>query len=70
MQYIARQEAHKVTDHIPVVTDIDLLLEEHVEPPHPNFRLADWKGIREALTSKLKELDAGKVISTHSEFHS
>jgi len=52
------------SDHIPVVTDINLSLEECVEPPCPNFRLADWKGIREALTSKLEELDTGEVIST------
>jgi len=56
------------SDHIPVVTEVNLSLEEWVDLPCPNFRLADWKGVRETLSSRLKELDTGKVVNTPGEF--
>src|SRR5882724_997665 len=31
------------TDHIPIIMELDLEVNEQAEPPRPNFRLADWK---------------------------
>ena len=56
------------SDHILVVMEVDLLLEEWVEPLHPNFRSADWKKVRETLSGRLEELEAGKTVNTHGEF--
>jgi len=51
------------SDHIPVVTEVNLLLEEWVELPCPNFRLADWQEVRETLSSRLEELEAGEQLT-------
>ena len=50
-------------DHIPVIMEVDLSVEEWVELPHPNFRLVDWKGVREALSSRLEELNAKERLT-------
>jgi len=46
------------TDHIPIVTEVDLSLEEKAESPHLNFRLADWKQVRETLASRIEGMNA------------
>jgi len=43
-------------DHIPIITELNLEVNEWEEPPHPNFRLADWKAVRETLMAKLTAL--------------
>src|SRR5882724_4911645 len=55
-------------DHIPVLMEVDLSLEEQVELPWPNFRMADWKGVREAMSGRLEGLDADGDASTIGEF--
>jgi len=56
------------SDHILVVMEVDLSLEEWVEPLHPNFRSVDWKEVRETLSCRLKELEAGEMVNTHGKF--
>jgi len=56
------------SDHILVVMEVDLSLEEWVEPPHPKFRSVDWKEVRETLSCRLKELEAGEMVNTHGKF--
>jgi len=57
------------SDHIPVVMEVNISLEKQVDPLCPNFRLVDWKGVRERLTTRLEGLDAREEISTPGEFH-
>jgi len=57
------------SDHILVVTEVNRFLEEWVELPCPSFRLADWKGVREILTSRLKGLDTGVEINTPGKLY-
>jgi len=56
-------------DHIPVVMEVDLSLEEWAEPPCSNFRLADWKQVREMLTSRLEGLNAHEEVNAPGELH-
>ena len=57
------------SDHIPVMTEIDILLEKREELPCPNFRTADWKEVRERLTDRLEGLDAREEIVTPGKLH-
>jgi len=43
--------------------EVDLSLEEQVELLHPNFRLAGWKEVRETLSCRLEELEAGEQLT-------
>jgi len=56
------------SDHIPVLMEVDLSLEEQDELPQPNFRMADWKGVREAMSGRLEGLDADGEASTIGKF--
>ena len=57
------------SDHILVVTEIDISLEEREELPHPNFRFVDWKDVRERMTERLEGLDAREEINTPGELY-
>jgi len=52
-----------------VVTVVDTQLEEQTVPPHPNFRLVDWKGERERLSIRLEGMDAREEIGTPGELN-
>ena len=74
MGYITRctmlpDERLERSDHILVVTEINISLEEWEEPPCPNFRITDWKDIREKLTDRLKGLDAREEIDTPGKLY-
>ena len=58
-----------MSDHIPIVMELDLEVDEWAELPHPNFRLAEWKGVRELLTAKLTALGLEQETRTLSEFY-
>ena len=56
-------------DHIPIITELDLEVNEWEEPPHPNFRLADWKAVRDTLMAKITALGPAQETGTHSKFY-
>jgi len=51
------------SDHIPVVTEVNTQLEEWMAPLHPNFRLVDWKEVRERLSNRLEVLSEKVCLS-------
>ena len=53
---------------MPIVTDLNIRLKTHMDPPWPNFRVADWKAFREALVPNLAELAMTEYISMEAEF--
>src|SRR5882724_7403738 len=57
------------SDHIPIIMELDLEVNEQEEPPHPNFRMADWKAVRQTLTAKLTALGLAQETQTHSKFY-
>src|SRR5882724_3205860 len=57
------------SDHIPIITELDLEVNERAEPPCPSFRLADWKAVRETLMAKLTVLGPAQETRTHSELY-
>jgi len=57
------------SDHIPIIMELDLEVNEWAEPPCPSFRLADWKAVRETLMAKLTALGPAQGTRTHSEFY-
>jgi len=52
-----------ITDHMSLVTDLNIRLETHTDPHWQNIRVADCKGFREVLEPKLSEL---KSWGSHS----
>src|SRR5882724_13241068 len=55
------------TDHIPIVTEVDLSLEEQTESPCLNFRIVDWKQVREMLASRIEGMNAQEEVNTPGE---
>ena len=45
-----------LTDHLPIVTILDLLMEPSAESPYPNFREVDWDEFRTSLENQLLNL--------------
>jgi len=51
-------------DHIPIISELDLELDEQEETPCPNFKMAEWKAVRELLTAKLMVLGPAQETRT------
>jgi hypothetical protein len=56
------------TDHVPILTVIDLPLECKVSPPSPNFRMTDWKIFNEELEARLVDIPLPATLKTEAEF--
>ena len=51
-----------------MVTEFNLSVDEWVEPLCLNFRIADWKKVRETLSHRLTGLEEGEMDNTPGEF--
>ena len=58
------------TNHIPIISHLDISIETHKKPPRPNFRATNWKEFKKVLAMKLEGLDAREDINSESEFFS
>jgi hypothetical protein len=56
------------TDHVPILTVIDLSLECKVSPLSPNFRMSDWKVFNEELEARLVDILLPAILKTEAEF--
>ena len=56
------------TDHVPILTVIDLPLERKVSPPSPNFRMTDWKDFNEELVARLVDIPLPTALLTEEDF--
>jgi len=50
------------SDHIPVITHLNVGFVTQTEPPWPNFKAADWKEFRKVLSARLEGLEAQDSI--------
>jgi len=50
------------TDHLPIVTMVNLVPEMWTETLKPNYRQENWEEFRETLVSRLVGLDAKEEI--------
>jgi len=57
------------SNHLPIVTIIDIELEVQVEAHRPNYRATDWDEFREALAGRLLGLETGELLNSKGEFH-
>jgi len=55
-------------DHMAIITQLDTSAEAQPVTPHPNYRLADWKKVRERLAAKLEMLQSGETFHMEAEF--
>jgi hypothetical protein len=56
------------TDHMPILTVLDLPLERKVSPPSYNFRMADWKVFNEELAARLVDIPLPAILTTEVDF--
>ena len=56
------------SDHIPVVTHLNIEIDRQVEAAQPNFKAANWEEVRKELSLKLANLDSGEDIPTEAIF--
>jgi hypothetical protein len=56
------------TDHVPILTILDI--EVALDPPAPfrNFRTTDWEHFREQLAEQLEHIPDAKELKTEKEF--
>ena len=57
------------SDHIPVVTWIDMELTWQPERPRPNYRSTDWHEFREELAIRLEGLEVGDILQSEGKLH-
>src|SRR5882724_11920527 len=55
---------------MPIVTQLDIIAEAQPVTLCPNYRMADWKKVRERLAAKLEMLQLSETIHTEAEFFS
>lgn len=55
------------TDHLPILTELDLETDIHDPDPFPNFREVDWEGFRNALVNQLDPSWVNAPIITQGE---
>ena len=49
-----RMDLHGIlTDHLPIITLLDLLVEPAAKTPYPNFREVDWEEFKTTLDTQL-----------------
>src|SRR3981189_178279 len=56
------------TDHVPILTIIDLPLERKPSPASPNFRMTDWKDFKEELAIRLTDIPLPTSLTTEDKF--
>lgn len=56
------------TDHVPILTVLELPVEMTVPKPSRNFRMTDWHAFREELAIKLEDLPEPTELRTKAEF--
>src|ERR1700690_2653779 len=56
------------TDHMPILTILDLPLERKVSPPSHNFRMTDWKAFNEELAACLVDIPLPTALTTEIDF--
>jgi len=57
------------TDHIPIITTLEMDPGRHEEAPKPNFKSTDWPKFWKELTKKLESTNARHEITNESEFY-
>ncbi|KNZ72486.1 hypothetical protein J132_02997 [Termitomyces sp. J132] len=57
-----------ITDHLPIVMELELPLHRAMLPPSRDFRLANWDKFNKVLTEKLTLCSPAKLIATEAEF--
>jgi hypothetical protein len=57
------------TDHVPILTVLDIEVEIKVPTPLRNFRMTDWNEFREHLAERLETIPDAREISTIDEFN-
>jgi len=57
------------TDHMPVITMLDMGPGRHEESPKPNFKAADWDKVQKEMSKKLKSLSSADNISNKDGFY-
>jgi len=65
----AARERLARTNHIPIVTELDITTDAQKETSQPNFKVADWKKVKKMLGHKLKGLETREDIHTPAELH-
>ena len=50
------------TDHIPIVTELEMGVDTQIIIPCPNLRRADWKKVREEMVPTLEWLESGEDV--------
>ena len=58
------------TDHIPIITTLNMNLGRLEETLKSNFKSADWPKFRKSLSEKLENIDTQHEIQNKSEFYS
>ena len=56
-----------LTDHLPILTLLDLLVEPAAETPYPNFREVDWEEFQTTLETQLLRLPPPEQILTQHQ---
>ena len=56
------------TDHIPIITILDMSTPESVNTPSWNYRAVDWQQFNSVLGKELQKIDPPRVIATKEEF--
>ena len=57
------------TDHIPIITTLNMNLGRQEETCKPNFKSANWTKFQKVLTEKLANLNSQHKIQNKSEFY-
>ena len=56
------------TDHVPILTVIELPIEQVQVAPSYNFREAEWDDFRDELEARLADIPSPAVLSTEGDF--
>jgi len=57
------------SDHIPIITTLEMSPGRQEEAPKPNFKSTNWAKFQKELTKKLDSIDAQHDILNESEFY-
>ena len=63
------EECPPRTDHIPIITTIEMNPGRQVTVPKPNFKVTDWPNFQKELTKKLANLDPQNQVQSECEFY-
>jgi len=62
------EECPAKTNHIPIITTLDMSPSKQEETPRPNFKAADWTKFREELNKKLNNCEGYTTPYNKSPF--